>query len=49
MQQEMNTTQIVVRLGISARTVQRWIRSGKLKAKEYEAITASHDFRPLAS
>ncbi len=34
MQQEMNTTQIGVRLGISKRTVQRWIRSGKLKAKE---------------
>lgn len=33
MQQEMSTTQIGVRLGVSERTVQRWIRSGKLKAQ----------------
>ncbi len=34
MQQEMNTTQIGHRLGVSTRTVQRWISSGKLKAQE---------------
>jgi len=34
MQQEMDTRQISLRFGVSKRTVQGWIRSGKLKAQE---------------
>ncbi len=34
MQQEMTRKQIAVRLGVSERTVQRWIKSEKLKAQE---------------
>jgi excisionase family DNA binding protein len=55
MQQEMNTAEIGLSLGISKRTVQRLIRSGKLKAQEIapdryrieesdlQALTSGHD------
>ena len=55
MQQEMNTAEIGLSLGVSKRTVQRWISSGKLKAQEIapdryrieesdlQALTSEHD------
>src|SRR6266567_1150073 len=38
---ELTTTQIAVKLGVSERTVQRWIRSEKLRAQE----TAHHRYQ----
>jgi excisionase family DNA binding protein len=34
MQQEMDSTQLSQRFGVSKRTVQGWVRNGKLKAQE---------------
>jgi excisionase family DNA binding protein len=38
---ELTTTQIAVKLGVSERTVQRWIRNEKLRAQE----TAHHRYQ----